>query len=61
MSNSEGQDDVDYDMDGMSGDDSIPKKSKGSKGAKGAKGEKKKSWKENGNDLKADPDAGNKT
>ena len=57
---SEGEDNVDYDMDGMSGDDSIPKQPKGQKGSKGDK-KKKKSWKENGDDLKTDPEAGNKT
>jgi hypothetical protein len=58
MSNSEGEDNADYGMDGMSGDDLAPKKSKGQKGPKG---EKKKSWKENGEDLKGSSDAANKT
>lgn len=57
---SEGEDNVDYDMDGMSGGDAVPKKAKGSKGAKGEK-KKSKGWKENGDDLTGDPEAANKT
>ena len=57
---SEGENNVDYEMDAMSGDDAVPKKPKGAKGPKGEK-KKSKGWKENADDLGEDPEAGNKT
>ena len=54
-----GEDNIDYEMDGMSGDE-APKKAKGAKGPKGDK-KKSKGWKENGDDAGDDQDAANKT